>query len=100
MVAACGAVDLRGAPEFRGNHDQRRIEQACAVEITYEGGETLIEGRHLACRAVLDIDVKIPTAVGKRNEAHARCDESAGEQKSLACCIAAIFVADLGVFFV
>ena len=73
-----------------------RFEQAGAVEVADQGGERLVERRHLAVHAGDDLGVHVPAAVVDRDEPHAGGDQPAGHQQPLAGGVAAVFVADLG----
>ena len=43
MVAPSVLVDARGAAEFRGEHDERVIEEPAALEVGEQAGEALVE---------------------------------------------------------
>ena len=48
VVAAAGAVNLRGPAELAHQDDEGRVEQAAFLEIGKQGGVGVIEGRELS----------------------------------------------------
>ena len=94
MVTARGRIDLRRAAKFGAHADERRGEQAAAVEVADERGEPLVEGGRVGAHVCLDGVVVVPTAVGERDEPHARLDEPPREQHPHAGGIATVFILD------
>ena len=94
MVAAGVFVDLGGAAELRGDHDEGGIEETAAVEVADEGGVAFVEGGELALDAGADVDMVIPSAIDEGDEADAAFDEAACHEHAHAGVVAAIFVLD------
>ena len=93
MVAArLSAVDLGRAAEFAEGDDQRRVEQAAAVEILDQGGDGVSKAVNVLV-ALEDAGVMVPSAIVERDERYARLDQAAGEQGALAERVAAVGVA-------
>jgi len=106
MAAAASGVELRGAAELGGDHDEGRVEHAVAFEVLEERGEGLIEVLDQEVLVPLAVVVGVPAAaveevqiVGDLDEADAGLDEAAGEEAALAE-LAAVGLAQGGAFAV
>src|ERR1051326_263954 len=95
VVASGRLVDLRRAPKFGREQDERGREHAALVEIADKRRECLIKGRHLVADSVADVVVMIPTSISQRNEPNTCFNEPASQQHSLTRGIAPIFIAQL-----
>ena len=74
------------------------VEQAAGFEVFDEGGDGGVEDGEDAMHAGVEAGVPVPAAVGEGDETGAGLDEAAGEQGALAPGVAAVAVAEAGVF--
>src|SRR5579872_6590372 len=92
----------RRAAEFRGPHDQRRVEQAALFEIVQHGGDRLIGHQAVVPELFVEIAVVIPGGVNDVDEAHAALDQPPSQEavsrKGLELPLAAARRLDLGFF--
>ena len=100
VVASVGFVDLGRPSKFGRHHNQGTVKQAALIQVGDQGGERLVQFRTLFLESRLDVGVMVPATISKGNETHARFHKAPGEQHTLTCGIAAILVAQLGVFLV
>ena len=77
--AAAHAVVGRAA-KFAAPDDERALEQAALLEISYERGDGLVHAADGIAVGALDVIVRVPSAVVELDEAHAFLDELAREQ--------------------
>ena len=95
------ALIVGRAAEIGQPQDQRRVQQAARFEVGQQLRERLVDGRNQPVFQRLEIVlVRVPAAVGDRDEPHAGFDQAAGQQAALAEAITAVGVAELVVFLV
>jgi hypothetical protein len=76
-------IDVRGAAELGGEHDEGILEETAIMEVAQEGGEPLVEG-FAALRHGDEVGiVGVPTAEGDFDKAHAALNEATGEEATL-----------------
>ncbi len=111
-VAGSGAAveaDLRRAAELAGDDDEDALVEAAGVDVLDQGGDGAVVVRHAETEGlelVLVHGVVVPvadastegTAQAARDDLDAGLDEAAGEEELLAPAVAAVAVADRGVF--
>ena len=95
-------ADARGAAELAGDDQEDVVGQAAGVEVFDQGGDAAVEGGE---QGVLEgrevVVVRVPVvhdAEVDLDEAHPGLDQSAGQEEALAHEVAAVAVAEPGVF--
>ena len=107
MIAALLAINSRRPAKLAHPDDQRRVQQAALIQVFQQGCPGGVE--HLA--QLLDLlevlSVRVPGVAARRgvverhfDEWHAALHQSAGQKATLAEQIAAVAVAELGIFFI
>ena len=91
-------VHAGGAAELAAENHQSVLQLAPLVEVFDEGADELIDLREVTFHPGLEIPVMVPTAEVDADHGRPRLDEAAGEQCRLAPGVAAVPVADAGVF--
>ena len=98
VIAARVAVDQRRAAELARAADQHVVEHPAVVQVFHERGDGRVERRQVFFQVLLDVVVMVPVARVHGDAGAPRLDQAAGQQGPLAVEVAAVAVAQAGVF--